>query len=345
MEHNLCRENLSAYLDGELTPKERLELETHLAGCADCRAELGQLKAVSGAVKAHAMEPVPPALKRAVLEKKSVSFGWLKPALALSAAAAVVAVIVDITGVRDSAMLTSSGFGSRGGADSGLYDLEIPASAPEKSAAPDTGLAGKKEAPAMRAEPVWHAADTTGGGQGGALSAMTPAKAKRETAAASVRGAMSQPRFASATAAAEEKAALQDKLTESVNRMKADRTDPYGYPAENGAAAGRLRAPAAAPAAAREYRGQVCVQVREPASMNVDDAGMEGAKVFLKSAGAKVMETPPGDLRFVKDDGSSVTVGSADCHYGFIFFDGTKDPLVVTDFGALPSRYRAYFGK
>ncbi|MDA8244920.1 MAG: zf-HC2 domain-containing protein [Elusimicrobia bacterium] len=343
MEHNLCRENLSAYLDGELTQKERLELETHLAGCADCRAELGQLKAVSELVKAHAMEPVLPALKRAMLEKKGASFGWLKPALALSAAAAVVAVIVNVTGVRDSALLTSSGFGSRGGTDGGLYDMNITGSAPEESSLADTGLAGKKEAPAMRAEPVWHAADAAGGGQGGALSALIPAENKRVTAAASVRGAMSQPKFASAMAAAEKEAISTAELNESVHL---DKSAGAGY--STGAAGNSYKArayPAAAPAAAREYRGPVCVQVREPASLNEADAKMEGAKGFLKSAGAKVMETAPGELRFVKDDGRTVTVPRSACRYGFIFFDGVKDPLVVTDLGALPARYRAYFGK
>ncbi|MDA8130354.1 MAG: zf-HC2 domain-containing protein, partial [Elusimicrobia bacterium] len=315
---NLCRENLSAYLDGELTPKERLELETHLAGCADCRAELGQLKAVSGLVKAHAMEPVPPALKRAVLEKESRSFGWLKPALALSAAAAVVAIIVNITGVRDNAMLTSSGFGSR--ESDGLYDLKIAGAAPEESAAEDSG-----------------------GGQGGTLAGMTPAKAKRETAAASVRGAMSRPKYAAAMTAAEKEAISTAELNESVHL---DKSAGAGY---SSAAAGnsyKARAyPAAAPAAPREYRGPVCVQVRGPASPDEADAGMEKAVDFLKSAGARVAETAAADLRFVKDDGSAVTIARADCRYGFILFDGTKDPLVVTDPDTLPARYRAYFGK
>ena len=40
MEHNTCRENLSAYLDGELPQREKALLEAHLADCPECRAVL-----------------------------------------------------------------------------------------------------------------------------------------------------------------------------------------------------------------------------------------------------------------------------------------------------------------
>lgn len=40
--------DLSPYLDGELEARRRTALEAHLSGCAACRAELGQLRALSG---------------------------------------------------------------------------------------------------------------------------------------------------------------------------------------------------------------------------------------------------------------------------------------------------------
>jgi len=43
-------EELSAYLDGELSPEERAALETHLERCPRCREELASLRAVSGLV-------------------------------------------------------------------------------------------------------------------------------------------------------------------------------------------------------------------------------------------------------------------------------------------------------
>lgn len=38
------RSQLSAYIDGELLPREELELELHLAGCVKCTAELNEQK-------------------------------------------------------------------------------------------------------------------------------------------------------------------------------------------------------------------------------------------------------------------------------------------------------------
>lgn len=43
-EHELCREDLSAYLDGQLAPRERARVEKHLKACAQCRAELETLR-------------------------------------------------------------------------------------------------------------------------------------------------------------------------------------------------------------------------------------------------------------------------------------------------------------
>jgi hypothetical protein len=45
------RERLCAYLDGELPPGERTEVEAHLAACAVCTALLADLTAVDGAVR------------------------------------------------------------------------------------------------------------------------------------------------------------------------------------------------------------------------------------------------------------------------------------------------------
>src|SRR5690606_20784241 len=44
MECRSCREALTAYLDGELASRELQEVDTHLAGCTNCRDELESLK-------------------------------------------------------------------------------------------------------------------------------------------------------------------------------------------------------------------------------------------------------------------------------------------------------------
>ncbi len=44
---------LSAYADGEVSAKERGQVELHLSSCPDCRARLADLKALSASVGSH----------------------------------------------------------------------------------------------------------------------------------------------------------------------------------------------------------------------------------------------------------------------------------------------------
>ncbi|HXI85071.1 MAG TPA: zf-HC2 domain-containing protein [Verrucomicrobiae bacterium] len=54
------RGELSAYLDGELTPPQRTEVETHLASCAECQRELVELKTlVTGVAALPKLQPTP----------------------------------------------------------------------------------------------------------------------------------------------------------------------------------------------------------------------------------------------------------------------------------------------
>ena len=48
MECERIRENLLAYLDGEVSDEARAAIEAHLAGCEECAAELAALKALQG---------------------------------------------------------------------------------------------------------------------------------------------------------------------------------------------------------------------------------------------------------------------------------------------------------
>ena len=52
-------DRLSEYLDDELPPRERAELESHLTGCAECSATLAELRRV--VARAHALESTGPA--------------------------------------------------------------------------------------------------------------------------------------------------------------------------------------------------------------------------------------------------------------------------------------------
>jgi predicted anti-sigma-YlaC factor YlaD len=59
MDCELCREALSADLDGVLDATGRDEARTHLAGCAACRAHEVALGELHRAVRVRAAEPVP----------------------------------------------------------------------------------------------------------------------------------------------------------------------------------------------------------------------------------------------------------------------------------------------
>lgn len=55
---------LSAYLDDELAPAARREADTHLAACADCRAELDEIATARHAIRIMPVHAAP----RAVLD-------------------------------------------------------------------------------------------------------------------------------------------------------------------------------------------------------------------------------------------------------------------------------------
>ncbi|HNW45130.1 MAG TPA: zf-HC2 domain-containing protein [Elusimicrobiales bacterium] len=186
MEHNLCRENLSAYLDGELPAGERLSLERHLAACPACSRQLAELRLVSSIFKKHATEPAPRALKDAVFagrEKPAAGY-WLKPALAFAAAAAGLLVILALPKFADR--------------DQAIYN-------PAPSSAPRTGeTAQRVPAPESEAAFSGDSAGLGGAGSSGAsaLQAAAPAGAGGGTAryarpAFQKKGAFTQAKFAS----------------------------------------------------------------------------------------------------------------------------------------------------
>lgn len=279
MEHINCRENLSAYLDGELPAPERALVEAHLADCPDCRAVLGQLRSVSGLVKKHVMEPVPAALKREVLGGTTkAARPWLKPVLALSAAAAAVLVVFNVTKTPQEVYSPDLAFGSRA-----AMDMAPAPAAPESEPAP--------------MEQAAKASNYSG-----------------QAAVAAVRGSFGQAKFAARIAA------------------------PMGAGAGGSlAGAGQKALPVS------EFSGPVCVYVADPAVLNEADGAMYEAFTFLEKTCPSSAQTRPGAV-FIKKDGTRSPVTPRDCSYGFILFDGVRDPRVVADPRAVPAEYRAYFG-
>ncbi|HEX9711850.1 MAG TPA: zf-HC2 domain-containing protein [Actinomycetota bacterium] len=94
------REQLSAYLDGELGDVERTTLEAHISTCEQCAGTLAALRATAGDLRLLAeAEPTPQdawALRSAIARARRAQRGprWARVAMASSASAAALALIV-----------------------------------------------------------------------------------------------------------------------------------------------------------------------------------------------------------------------------------------------------------
>src|SRR5690348_12265022 len=105
MGHDEVSRKLSAYLDGEVLPEERVAIETHLRGCTDCAGVLEGLRAVGGYMKAYSFEMGEGTLKRLhgrvdeeIREVARRRVEWF--AGALTGLAACVAVVVGLQLLR-----------------------------------------------------------------------------------------------------------------------------------------------------------------------------------------------------------------------------------------------------
>jgi len=101
-EHQRIKEMLSAYLDGELTPRDKARVERHLRECATCAEELRTLRWTVGLMKEVPSVPVPrpftlPAPtpeRRAELPR----LGWAHTLLRGATALAVVLLVLVLAG-------------------------------------------------------------------------------------------------------------------------------------------------------------------------------------------------------------------------------------------------------
>lgn len=63
------RERLSAYIDGELGPKEKAALESHLAACPSCSAEVEELRSTAALVHSLPRAVLPPSFHATLMSK------------------------------------------------------------------------------------------------------------------------------------------------------------------------------------------------------------------------------------------------------------------------------------
>ena len=120
------RAQLSAYLDGALSPAERAAVDAHLASCDDCRARLGELRATARLI-ASLPSPVP---SRRLVPRIAAAPAWLAPLRTLSTLASGVAVFLFIA----SALLANIGTLAGSGATT-TSASQVPAAAPAAGAA------------------------------------------------------------------------------------------------------------------------------------------------------------------------------------------------------------------
>ncbi len=98
---SFCRKNLSAFLDGELDPQERRQVELHISDCADCRREMERLRKMVRLVGGMERPEVPAQLWEATQRKLATSSDqpiriWVfrKPVWAIAPAAAAVLMML-----------------------------------------------------------------------------------------------------------------------------------------------------------------------------------------------------------------------------------------------------------
>jgi anti-sigma factor RsiW len=105
--HRIDRQ-LSAYLDGELTPDEMVEVDRHLTTCPDCRSELDALTA-NRRLLGRLRQPEPPIGFAEAMAARLDRVprwrwpAWPRPALAFAGAALVMVLIAVpvVNGYRD----------------------------------------------------------------------------------------------------------------------------------------------------------------------------------------------------------------------------------------------------
>ncbi|MBC7233364.1 MAG: zf-HC2 domain-containing protein [Chloroflexi bacterium] len=102
-EHEFCQEELSAFLDGALTPRERRRVEKHLEQCAACRRDLASLQQTVALLRAAPMVKPPrsfllPASERArqrQWQRTRLAYGYLRVATAMATVLLVLVISGD----------------------------------------------------------------------------------------------------------------------------------------------------------------------------------------------------------------------------------------------------------
>ena len=101
--HDRLRRLLSSYMDGQVTSAESVRVERHLAGCRECMAELENLRATVGLLRALPELAIPCSFTLDAVPAPALApcrFGWATGMAATAAAVLLIALIAgDLTGL------------------------------------------------------------------------------------------------------------------------------------------------------------------------------------------------------------------------------------------------------
>jgi hypothetical protein len=202
-------DRLAAYLDGELSPRERAEIDTHLGGCAACGRRLEELSSVDAAVRALPAEAPAgyfdtfPGRVRARLEPRPRRAVWRIPVwYAAAAAALIVAVIAPVVWKRSERL-------SAPASQDAIMPAPRPATGRAASPSPPSTAAPSADQGALRAyqhrrgeQGLAKRAPAPPSPEGGVLGARPEAPSLEESAPdEAVSGFAERPRAAVAPAA------------------------------------------------------------------------------------------------------------------------------------------------
>ncbi len=138
--HPFGEEDLSAYLDGRLSPAESARLERHLTSCGPCRRHMKELRAVVEGLRDLPSMPAPrsftlrPEQVEAPQRRRPAGTAWLPRTFAFGPAGAAVATLVLFV------VLVGVDLGTLGGG--GAPEGAVPASLAKEAMRADQALSG-----------------------------------------------------------------------------------------------------------------------------------------------------------------------------------------------------------
>ncbi len=96
--HAVEHEELQAYLDGELTPARRVDVDAHLRECRECARVLEELRQVSATLQQWQVEPAPASLRPPAVVQATARFSWTAWRIAAAAGglAAIFLVVASV---------------------------------------------------------------------------------------------------------------------------------------------------------------------------------------------------------------------------------------------------------